>query len=306
MFLRKFLNLSIGTKLSVLQFVMISAVVMGAVFALTAYITRSLETRSIAELDQENHLVIDMMSSYNASIEQSTDKLARVFESYFHGAFVLDENNTRAIGEVTIPTLKSENEALNLNFSQVDRFTATTDAVATVFARKGDDFIRIATSLKKEDGQRAIGTELNRSSPGYARVLAGQSFVGKAKLFGKDYMTKYLPIKDAKGRVIGILFVGQDFTAGLAALRDKIKALKIGETGYVYVLDAKPGKDYGKLIVHPAKQGENILEAKDSSGHEFIKEILEKKQGVITYPWINAKLGETSARDNIVTYHYFK
>jgi len=305
-FLRKFLNLSIGTKLSVLQFVMISGVVIGAMFSLTSYISKSMESRSLAELEQKNHLVIDMMASYNASIEQSTDKLARVFESYFHGAFVLEENNTFVIGEKATPTLKSDNEVLNLNFSQVDRFTSTTDAVATVFARKGDDFIRISTSLKKENGQRAIGTELDRKSPGYAKVLAGQTFVGKAKLFDKDYMTQYVPIKDGKGKVIGILFVGQDFTAGLKALRDKIKALKIGETGYVYVLDAKTGKDAGNLVVHPAKEGENILASKDSNGHEFIKEILEKKQGVITYPWINAALSETSAREKIVVYNYFK
>ena len=306
MFLRKFLNLSIGTKLSILQFVMISGVVIGAMFALTSYIGKSLESRSLAELEQKNHLVIDMMSTYNASIEQSTDKLARVFESYFHGAFLLEENKTLAIGEMAIPTLKSDSEVLNLNFSPVDRFTATTDAVATVFARKGDDFIRISTSLKKENGQRAIGTELNRNNLAYAKVLAGQTFVGKAKLFDKDYMTQYVPIKDGKGKVIGILFVGQDFTAGLKVLRDKIKALKIGETGYVFVLDAHTGKDSGNLIVHPAKEGENILDSKDSNGHEFVKEMLDKKQGVITYPWINAALGETSAHQKIVVYNYFK
>jgi len=306
MFLRKFLNLSIGTKLSILQFVMISSVVIGAMFALTSYISDSMESRSLAELEMENHLVIDMMSTYNTSLEKSTDKLAKVFASYFRGDFTLDENKSIAIGEKGTPALKSENQAINLNFSQVDRFTATTDAVATVFARKGDDFIRIATSLKKENGQRAIGTELDRKHPAYARMIAGEVFVGKAKLFGNDYMTKYVPIKDGGGKVVGILFIGQDFTAGLKALRDTIKTLKIGETGYVYVLDAKAGKDYGNLVVHPGKEGESILDAKDSSGHEFIKEILDKKQGVITYPWINAALGETSSRDKIVVYNYFK
>ena len=306
MFLRKFLNLSIGTKLSILQFVMIGGVVIAAMFALTSYIGKSLESRSLADLDQKNHLVIDMMSTYNASLEQSTDKLARVFESYFQGDFLLEENKTLAIGEVAIPTLKSNNEVLNLNFSQVDRFTATTDAVATVFARKGDDFIRISTSLKKENGQRAIGTALNRNDLAYAKVLAGQTFVGKAKLFDKDYMTQYVPIKDGNGKVIGILFVGQDFTVGLKALRDKIKELKIGETGYVFVVDAHAGKDAGTLIVHPAKDGENIIASKASNGHEFVKEMVEKKQGVITYPWINAALGETAVRNKIVVYSHFK
>ena len=306
LFSRRFSNLSIGTKLSIVQFVMIGCVMVAAVYALTAYISKSMAASSLADLEQQNRLVIDMMSSYNASLEQSTNKLAKVFASYFDGGFVLDETATVAIGTMATPVLRSGTEMLNLNFSQVDRFSAMTDGVATVFVRKGDDFIRISTSIKKENGQRAIGTELDRAHPGYASLLAGQPFIGKANLFGKDYMTKYVPIKDRNGRVIGILFVGEDFTAGLKALRDKIFALKIGETGYVYVLDAKPGKDLGNLVVHPEKAGENILAAKDSSGHAFIKEILEKKQGVITYPWINATLGETVARDKIVAYDHFK
>ena len=303
---RKFSNLSIATKLSIVQLTMLGFMMVGAVFALTSYISKSMEARNLTELEQKNRLVIDMMSSYNTSLEQSTDKLGRVFESYFHGAFVLDENKTITIGDKATPILKSDNVAINLNFSQVDRFTATTDVVATVFARKGDDFIRIATSVKKENGERAIGTELDHKNPAYVKVMAGQTFVGKAKLFGKDYMTQYVPIKDGSAKIIGIMFVGQEFTAGLKALRDKIKAIKIGETGYVYVLDAKAGKDAGNLVVHPAKEGENILAAKDASGHEFIKEIVEKKQGVISYPWINASLGETSSRDKIVAYDHFK
>ena len=304
MFSRRFSNLPLGIKLSIAQFVLIVFMVAVGVFALTSYLGKSSATRSLADLQRTNQLVIDMMSSYSASLEQSTGKLNRMLASYFHGGFALDERDSVEIAGKATPVLKAGNEVLNLNFSPVDRFTATTDAVATVFVRKGDDFIRIATSLKKQDGQRAIGTELDRGHPGYAKVLAGQNYVGKATLFGKDFMTEYLPIKDAGGKVVGILFVGQDFTAGLKSLRDKIRSLKIGETGYVYVLDAEPGKNLGTLRIHPAKEGVSILASKDSDGREFIKEILEKKQGVMTYPWMNP--GETTARDKMVSYDLFK
>lgn len=54
--------------------------------------------------------------------------------------------------------------------------------------------------------------------------------------------------------------------------------MKIGDTGYFYALDAREGKNLGTLIIHPSKEGQIILDSKDSSGREFIKEILERKK----------------------------
>jgi methyl-accepting chemotaxis protein len=105
--------------------------------------------------------------------------------------------------------------------------------------------------------------------------------------------------------VIGATFIGIDVSAEIPALKQQIKNVKIGDTGYFYVLDAKPGKDYGTLIVHPAKEGTNLIEAKDAAGREFIREILERKQGEIRYPWMNKELGDTSAREKVVVFDTF-
>jgi len=129
--------------------------------------------------------------------------------------------------------------------------------------------------------------------------MQGEPFSGKARLFGKDYMTRYEPIKQG-GRVIGILFIGIDFTQQMAALKDWIKSVKIGQTGYVYALDA--GKDKGTLTIHPAKEGKNILDARDASGNAFIQEIVDRKQGVIRYPWMNKEIGDTAPRMKVVVY----
>ncbi|WP_146108820.1 Cache 3/Cache 2 fusion domain-containing protein [Chromatium okenii] len=102
-----------------------------------------------------------------------------------------------------------------------------------------------------------------------------------------------------------MLFIGVDFTEGLAALKQQLRTFKIGETGYFYVLDAKPGKNYGTLIVHPAKEGQNIAAAKDADGREFIREILEHKDGVIQYPWSNKELNETVPRLKIAAYNQY-
>jgi methyl-accepting chemotaxis protein-2 (aspartate sensor receptor) len=180
-----------------------------------------------------------------------------------------------------------------------DRFTAMTGgSVATIFEKKGEDFLRIATSLKKEDGTRAVGTTLDRNHPAYPLLLKGETYIGKATLFGKDYMTKYVPVKDGSGNVIGVYFIGFDITETIKQLKDFIRSIKVGKTGYMYVLDGK-----GTLIVHPALEGKNIIDSKDSKGREFIKEILEKKEGIIFYPWKNPN--ETSAREKFVAYTHY-
>jgi methyl-accepting chemotaxis protein-2 (aspartate sensor receptor) len=45
----------------------------------------------------------------------------------------------------------------------------------------------------------AVGTTLDRTHPAYKLLLKGETYVGKATLFGKDYMTKYIHVKDSSG-----------------------------------------------------------------------------------------------------------
>jgi methyl-accepting chemotaxis protein-2 (aspartate sensor receptor) len=105
---------------------------------------------------------------------------------------------------------------------------------------------------------------------------------------------------------VGLSFIGIDFTEHLANMKAAIRSVKIGETGYFYVLDSRPGSNYGNLVVHPAQEGKNLLNAKDPDGREFIKEILEKKNGTISYPWFNKELGETYPREKLVAFAEIK
>ena len=136
-------------------------------------------------------------------------------------AFSLDTGNqVEVAGEMT-PVLRNGRTVLNLNFLVPDRFSERTGSGATIFVKRGNDFVRISTSVKKENGERAVGTLLDRSHAGYRALLAGQSYIGYAQLFGKQYMTQYDPILDAQGNVIAVLYVGinvsERFTLGVGA-----------------------------------------------------------------------------------------
>ena len=129
---------------------------------------------------------------------------------HFPEPFARDERGAVDIAGTRTPGLSSGRTLLNLNFAEIDQFTAATQATATLFVASGDDFIRVSTSVKNQHGERAVGTALDRSHPGYTLLRSGQSYTGYATLFGKQYMTKYEPIRDSGGRVIGALYVGLD------------------------------------------------------------------------------------------------
>lgn len=176
---------------------------------------------------------------------------------------------------------------LSDGFDVVDAFTAKSGPVATILVRQGDDFLRTATSLKKDDGNRSSGTPPGADHPARPALLAGNTYTGKATMFGRDFITHCIPVRDAAGLVVAVFFVGLELTEGLKALKQGILAIKVGETGYVAALDAGPQKCVA--IIHPAKEGANLLAAKDSRGVEFVREMRDRKSGVIRYDWANPR-----------------
>ena len=301
--LPSFADLPISGKLNVVLIAAI-AVVLGATgFLLSGWLAQKLEQRGIAELERTNRQVIDMIDAYSSALERSAEMLGAQFASTLPRRLVLDPNRMTQTNTGAFPTLRGGEVTLNNNFGFVDAFTGTTGAVATVFVRNGDDFVRVATSLKKEGGERAVGTTLGNRHPAFALVMAGSPFTGRATLFGRDYMTRYLPLKDEAGRIVGLAFVGIDFTAGMVTLRQKILSVKVGETGYVFALDAV--REPGKAMIHPAAEGKNIFESKDSNGTLFIQEMIKQKRGVIRYEWINQQLGETAPRQKMTAFDTF-
>jgi methyl-accepting chemotaxis protein-2 (aspartate sensor receptor) len=241
---------------------------------------------------------------FDKAVSSEAVSFAKVFAAALPGEFSVDSANTVEVGGKQVPVLKNGDTPLNLDFTIPDRFTRETGGNATIFVAHGDDFVRVTTSVRKENGDRAVGTILDHASPAYARLKAGKAYVGLVTLFGKQTITSYDPVLDAGGKVIAVLYVGIDISADLAQLKERIKSMKVGETGYFYVLNAAPGKNYGELIVHPSKEGKSILEDRDSAGRAYVREMLDTKEGLTTYPVQNP--GDAAPRTRVVAYSLFK
>ncbi|WP_301103318.1 methyl-accepting chemotaxis protein [Propionivibrio sp.] len=267
---------------------------------LSAQIRGINEREEIAKLQNTNQLILGMIAQTDSILRQQAESWSHTFTAALVGDYSVESHSDT-------PLLKLNGVPFNGSTREVDAFSnAGKGNVATLFVRRGDDYIRVATSVKKEDGSRAVGTMLAKEHPAYAGISEGKSYTGKATLFGRQYMTKYDPIRDSKGQIIGIHFVGIDIMSALEHMKETIRKIKIGQTGYAYVLDGKPGPSAGTLLIHPAQEGKNIVESKDTEGKFFIKEMLEKRNGTIVYPWINKEAGESKVREKFVAFNEYK
>lgn len=93
---------------------------------------------------------------------------------------------------------------INNDFTLVDRIK-TVAGVDTVTIFLGDQ--RVSTNVLTEQGKRAIGTRLS-AEVGEVVLYKGESFIGQAFVVNQDYITRYDPIYDHQGNIIGILYVG--------------------------------------------------------------------------------------------------
>jgi len=292
-------DFSVAMKFSVILLPAI-ALLIGILAFVQAWVASSAAQRSAVEnLQHNNELIMGMIDAYNRSLVATVSKLAQTFDGYYPGRVEIDPASPLPVGETLAPELRIGGRVVNQDFAGVDRFAETTGGVATLFARKGNDFIRVATSLKNEQGARVVGTALGQSHPGYARLLAGDSFVGKARLFGRDYVTHYRPIKGPDGEIIAISFVGLDFTEGLKNFKDRVAQMQMGESGYVFVVDSSTGQDRGMALVHPSGAGGSMLAPEVKAN---IASMLESRNGVRRYVDPGAQGG---ASEVVVAYNTY-
>jgi Cache 3/Cache 2 fusion domain len=108
----------------------------------------------------------------------------------------------------TVPALYFGKTKLNNNFALVDEIQHEKGGTATIFAKNGDEFVRVATNVKKDDGSRAIGTVLDPKGKAIVAISKGENFYGEVDILGKPYITGYEPIRSEDNRTIGVYYVG--------------------------------------------------------------------------------------------------
>ncbi|KGU90225.1 methyl-accepting chemotaxis (MCP) signaling domain protein [Burkholderia pseudomallei MSHR4032] len=288
---------SVGARLAALSSALFAVLFAAFVWALTHAAGNQVADQVHARIDEKDRSIAAMIALFDEALTAEASRAMTLFASFLPAGYALDAARTIDVAGVATPALTAGGQTLNLDFSIPDQFLQKSGAIATIFARRGDDFVRVTTSLKKQDGSRAIGTLLDRKGPAYAPLVAGRTYTGLATLFGKRYITQYKPIADASGAIVGALFVGIDVGAEMRLVENGIRQLKIGEHGYYFVLDASDGPARGTLLVHPARAGQRA----DDAAAPYAQ-MLAAREGQLSYTSTDAAAGDDGPRAKFVSF----
>lgn len=290
-----------------------------------------------ADLDHITQGVYNLVQSENDAIQQQIDynlNGARHILSEAGGISLSSETEpwmtvnqfTGKAKEVQLPRMLVGGRWLGRNTDPaaktvvVDKMTRLIGETATIFQRMNDkgDMLRVATTVKTAEGKRAIGTFIPAINPDGApnpvisAILQGKTYHGRAYVVNAWYLTAYEPIKDRRGRLAGMLYVGIKQESVESLLRQAVLQTNVGKTGYVYILGGK-GKQRGRYIIsqHGKRDGEDIWETRDGDGRPVIQDIINKatrlKPGELAterYLWQNP--GEPGPRWKIARLAYFE
>ena len=115
---------------------------------------------------------------------------------------------TDTVAGRSVPGLYFGSTKMNNFFDVVDGVVKGVWGTATLFVKAEDEYVRVATNVKKDDGSRAIGTILDPKGKAIESIKKNEAYYGEADILGKAYVTGYEPIRDTRKSLIGIYYVG--------------------------------------------------------------------------------------------------
>lgn len=285
-----------------------------------------------ANLEQIVKDVKSLCETSNALIQQQVDNNLNVLRDLLTrrgNIFLSNEMVTwKAVNQytleeklLTLPKLIFGSEWLgqvntfNQRVKIVDEVKDLCGGTVTLFQRvnKEGDMLRIATNVKKLDGNRAISTIIpavnpdGKPNPVVDEVLKGRTYRGRAFVVNAWYITAYEPIRNSSGEIIGMFYVGIKQEA-VESLRKSIEEIKVGKNGNVWVMGGK-GDQAGKAIISKdrASDGKVLTGMKDKNDVQFIDSILSSSIGLAQNEEFHFSYKDVNTNDKrIVSSAYFE
>jgi HAMP domain-containing protein len=259
-------------------FIMVSVIPLMVIGGFSYYlISEKIARQNEENINHINRGIYNMVDTQHKVLNRWLESAAEFFIEKLGalGKPRFDYDNMVDISGYRIPTWYIGNQKITGDNTLVDILIEKEKLPATIFQFHNNKFIRVTSNVRQVDGTRIVGTVLE-SGPVYERLINGQQYLGRANVEGIMHATIYQPIFGDNGKLIGAFVLGrreQEYE-----LTNAIQNIVVGETGYVTVLDPT-----GVFIIHPTLKGQSV------ANYTWIQEILQKKNGSITYDFNDRK-----------------
>ncbi len=286
---RRLARASVGSKLAllVLGLMMVAFIVLGLVFSTAS--KHQVEEGTERALAQQQQQITNTIELFDTTMQASVTRMLNAFLATIPDNFTRIETRRLPIGQRDAPALLNAGFMLNDQSGYLADFAKRTGAPVSFFVRDGDDFVRIATTLKTEDGSSLLGLTL---SGGVKEALnAGQPYTGMLYLAGHHYMTRYRPITDFNDNVIGASFIGVDIGAQIDELYATITSIQLHDKDFSLVASTA-AEQRGQVLTEGPWQGRSLTDFKDEAGRSAMAPLFAADSGQFEY----RLAGEDSSR----------
>ncbi|NPA39668.1 MAG: methyl-accepting chemotaxis protein [Thermodesulfobacteria bacterium] len=254
---RRFIeSLSISKKVFYTTLITVIVVYSLVALVLFLYIRHSIKTDHIEDMAEINSIICKQVDLMNIVANSEVQKAMKHFLTMYP---------------------PSEKGIDNPDKQVLQEYAKVSGHLAGILKKEGNAFVMVASNLSQN-----IDFGVTPQSAGYYQLASGRVFIGKKVVGNEDYILEYYPVKNEDGEVIGAYVVGINFTRYFNAIKAEFKKLKFHQSGFIYVIDVS-NPENPVIVVHPKYEGENPLFIRDKEGKYYMKEIVEKKNGVVFY-----------------------
>lgn len=265
--------MSIKRKI-IISYLILIIVTVSSLGILIGKITKDAVFKEVKEKSQSvTELITTTISVRNDSLIEKSYSDLNSAEKLLSSLGNIDVDNTQSIkvGDYFLPILYAGTQRLSLDTKIVDAINKSTGTTASIFLLNNNKLIRVSTT-RIEDNQRMEGTYYSSDSDVYNKIINNQEYLGAHPYKGQHYLSRIQPLLNKDKKVIGAIGVGNTLLNNY--LEKTLNNVKIGKTGYVYIMDSN-----GKAIAHPTDKGENL------SKYESSKKIISNTGGLIEYTY---------------------
>lgn len=281
--------LSVIRHLPLVRQTLIGTIVICTLAALGLSLTLSFHTRKVALEESRNTLrtqtaliVRTLEYAEERMKQEAVEALAR-FASELPPAHLT--GNKVLIGGAERPELMfGDNIPATNNQAFIQAYKKYNPLNDVAFlVRDGESFYRATTLLKDANDQYRDGEIV--SDAYVLTLLEGKTHIGTVQRSGKMYALAIQPVKDSQGKVIGAINMRVDVEDNIRVLKEKLRSITIGKSGYPFIIAKASGDNKEPFFVmHPTMQGK-MINLLDADLQRSIAQILEKGEGEISFPW---------------------
>lgn len=209
-------------------------------------------------------------------------------------------------GKFTADPNMPDDDPQNAVARAVNRLKDRLRCEMAVYVKTDDGLVALAGTGPASDGKRAAGAVIPASDDSPARVSIFRSGADASRSTDANY----IPLASPDGEIIGGIYFGLRRTSA-AELEDYFKALKIGGTGIVWVVDDSDGRNpVIRISGDSSAVGVPIADDNIRARADFFLKALAKAKTLrgseVAVDSLSLPMGQAGEAARLVTYAYYK